>query len=392
MGFQDEVSVALTTLGMEARVVADAIADPGGAAQALSGDLVVLRAAPELRTAAEGYAAEPAPPVWLGLTRGSREVALVPLRGGEKGVRRVVRLEIEQGLEPCCDAPSCGLQRRHTAAWLRFEGDAPPSRLLVAEQRALLPAPRGTVDAVAQRLADFLGAPLSRSEPAQGDEGDPAAALPEALGSIAPLDLARHAFRSEGDRIVLRDFASVGPRASAPRNTLIGVLLMLTAAFFWFELAMALRSDGAGAKVALLAASALFTLAGVAFLGVARFSARYRAESSPLLVLGRDRFIVTPWVSRTGAVDRRPEGRLGAAIPLGELRAVTSVRRGGRHVIELDSDHGPIDALSTDREEVARYWAAAISRAAAEVRHPSAVASARQRARARGKEETASSG
>jgi hypothetical protein len=392
MGFQDEVSAALATLGMETHAVADPIADPGGVAQALSEERAVLRAAPELRAAAEGYAAEPAPPVWLGLTRGSREVAFVPLRGGEKGVRRVARVEIEQSLEPCCDALSCSLQRRHTAVWLCLEGGAPPSRLLVAEQRALPPAPRSAVDEVAQRLADFLGAPLSRPEPAQGDDGAPAAALPEALGSIEPLDLARYALRSEGDRIVLRDFASAGPRASAPRNTLIGVLLVLVAAFFWFELAVALRSGGTGAKVALLAASALFSLAAYAFLGVARFSARYRAENSPLLALGRDRFIVMPWVSRSGAVDRRPEGRFGAAIPLGELRAVTSVRRDGRHVIELGSDHGPIDALSTDREEVARYWAAVILRVAAEVRHPSTVASARQRARARAKEEAAPSG
>jgi hypothetical protein len=117
---------------------------------------------------------------------------------------------------------------------------------------------------------------------------------------------------------------------------------------------------------------ALFALAGYAFLGVARFSSRYRALSAPLVALGKDRLIVLPWVSRAGAVDARQEGRLGAAIPLVEVRAASVKPRGARYAVEIDTDHGPMDGLEADREEVARYWAASLNRVADEVRHPRA--------------------
>ena len=43
---------------------------------------------------------------------------------------------------------------------------------------------------------------------------------------------------------------------------------------------------------------------GYAFVGVARFSARYRATSAPLVAVGRDRIIVLPWVARRLTVPR----------------------------------------------------------------------------------------
>jgi hypothetical protein len=99
--------------------------------------------------------------------------------------------------------------------------------------------------------------------------------------------------------------------------------------------------------------------------------------------MGRDRVIVAPWVSRSGAVDLRPEGRLGAAIPLGEVRGVSVRERDGRRVVELATDHGPIDALACERPEVADYLCRALRRSLDEVRHPGGGASARQRARAK---------
>jgi hypothetical protein len=132
------------------------------------------------------------------------------------------------------------------------------------------------------------------------------------------------------------------------------------------------------------AAAMLLSLAGYAFLGVARFSAQYAARSSPLLWLSRDRFVVRPWVNRAGAVDLKPEGRFGAAIAIGELRGVQARTRDDRWVVELDTEHGAIDALGTPSEEVARYWSAAIARAADAVRHPGGP-SAKQRLRARGR-------
>jgi hypothetical protein len=391
MGYHDEVSAALATLGAGGSTVADAIADPGGAARALTADGLVLRAAPELSGAAAGYAPEPRPPLWLSFSRGSRDVASVSLSGGNKVVRRAARVELEEAEERCCDAPSCSRSKRRTSLWLHLErATVAPMRLLVAEQRTLDASRADAVYVVAHRLAGLLGAPATRSDgtPLSAlEEGEPEALLPEPLGSVAAVELARFALRSEGDRIVLRDFASLGPRASATRNKLIGMVLLLIAAIFCFELAGALHGEGSGAAVVFGAAAGLFSLAGTAFVGVARFSARYRAVHSPLVAFGQGRFIVQPWVSRTGAVDLRPEGRLGAAIPLGELRGVSVKRRDQRFAVEFDSDHGPIDALATEREEVARYWAAALARIAAEVSHPSAGASARQRARARAREE-----
>jgi hypothetical protein len=106
------------------------------------------------------------------------------------------------------------------------------------------------------------------------------------------------------------------------------------------------------------------------------------ARSDPLLWLARDRFVVGPWKSRAGAIDRKPEGRFGAAIAIGELRAVQARARDDRWAVELDTEHGPIDALGTPSEAVARAWSRAIARAAASVRHPGGP-SAKQRLRAR---------
>src|SRR5262249_16306951 len=157
------------------------------------------------------------------------------------------------------------------------------------------PAPSPAVHVVAQRLAGLLGLP------APDAATDKDITLPDALGPIAPLSLARFALRSEGERIVLRDHASVGPRASAPPHTVIGVLLMAIAGLFGARFAIALGAGSTGLGVAFGAGVALFTLAAVAFLGVARYSARYHAESQAMIAFGLGRFIVLPWVSRSGA-------------------------------------------------------------------------------------------
>lgn len=384
MPFRDDVSAVLASFGPEAESsVADAIADPGGAAQALERSAVVLRAAPELAAGADGFGPDPGAPLWVSLTRGAREVITAPLAGGEKTSRRAARVAIETAETGCCDAPSCTAQRVHTAAWLVCEDGA---RLLVAEQHAVAPGPGSAVTAFAARLAAYLGAPL---EGAPSPDGDAAgAAIPAPLGAPRALDLARFALRTEGERVVLRDFAGVGPRATAGRNTVIGALLLLVGVGFGIELALAVTAHAAstGELVAFGATAALFSLAGYAFLGVARFSSRYQARSTALVAVGRDRLIVLPWVSRTGAVDGRPEGRLGAAIPLGEVRAPAVAERGRARSIVLDTDHGAIDALSCEGDDVAAFWAAAIARVTGEARHPQAAASARQRARARAKD------
>ena len=381
MSLRDDVSTVLASLGPEAeRSVADAVADPGGAMRALEHEVIVLRAAPDLAAFAAGFGPDPAEPVWAYLTRGAREVTVAPLLGGAKLARRAARVAIESTAKSCCDAPSCAAQRVHAAAWLVCDDGA---RLLVAEEHTVAPARASAVTAFARRLAAYLDAPLEGAPSADDD-----AASPEPIGALPAADLARFALRTEGDRVVLRDYAGEGPRATAGRNRVLGAALMLSGLGFWIKLALALtRSGGSnGEAVAFGAAAALLTLAGYAFLGVARFSARYQARSTALVAVGRDRLIVLPWVSRSGAVDSRPEGRLGAAIPLGEVRSPSVTARGEEHAIVLDTDHGAIDALGCEEERVATFWAAALARVTDEARHPQAAASARQRARSRGKE------
>jgi hypothetical protein len=116
---------------------------------------------------------------------------------------------------------------------------------------------------------------------------------------------------------------------------------------------------------------------------VARFSARYRAACAPLLAVGRDKLVVLPWVGRDGAVDDRPEGRIGAAITLGEVRGTSAKPRGDGVAVELDTDHGAIDAMVCPGEAPAALWCAAVGRVVDEARHPRQGGTARQRARQR---------
>jgi hypothetical protein len=382
MGFRDEVSAAIASVGGEGVAAVDAIADPGGAARALEGDRVVLRLAPELGGAIAAFGPEPIDPVWASLTRGSREVKTAPLRGGAIAIREARGVQIDSTPIGCCGAPACAVDKTHVEVWLMLSGKG-PGRLLVAEQRSI--EPFAAVRAIADRLARLLGVPLG---PAYVDP-TAASRLPEPLPALPAEDLARLALRSEGGRVVLRSFESLGPRATAGRNTAIGAAAMLAAAALFVELFLALRAGSTGTAAAFGAGGALLGLTGYAFLGVARFSARYRATSAALFAAGRDQMIVLPWVGRSGAVDTRPEGRLGAAIPLGEVREAMPQARDGRWAIELDTDHGNMDAIEGASEAEARYWADALHRVMGEARHPNAQTSARQRARAKAKDEPA---
>jgi hypothetical protein len=194
--------------------------------------------------------------------------------------------------------------------------------------------------------------------------------------------LGRFAVRPEGDLQVLRDWESVGPRASAARNAWVGGALLVGAVVAWVVVGRALVGDGGGAAAAGVIA-ALLTLAGYAFVTVARFSARYRAPCAALAAIGSDRIVVLPWVARDGAVDLRPEGRLGAAIPLGDVHGASPRPCGPGVAVELVTDHGPIDVLVAADATSARIWCAALARLLEEARHPRQQATARQRARQR---------
>src|SRR6185437_9187905 len=192
--------------------VVDFLLDPGAACRALDAlpeqGGIVLRAAPEATDGAPGYGPVPVSPWWIRLVRGSREVKLTPLRGGDASVRRAVRVEVETREEACCDASSCSQKRTLAEAWLVLEraGDA-PARFLIAQQRAAVEpgagAPAGTpgaVRAVAPRAAQALGVPLHLGGAAI--EMEPAEAPAPVAPEPAPEALARFAVRREGDRVV----------------------------------------------------------------------------------------------------------------------------------------------------------------------------------------------
>ncbi|MFO0760954.1 MAG: hypothetical protein U0359_31040 [Byssovorax sp.] len=388
MGASSAVSAAVSSLGVSGEVaVVDGLADPGGLIQALGRDAIVLRAFALLGKGEATFGPLPAPLFWVSLRRGEAAARKVALDGGPMSEGKVERVVLDHADEDCCDAPSCALHRRRGSVVLEFAASGGEvERLLVTEQRA----PEGTklsaARAVGERLADFLGVPLDAPAADSGEEG----ALPEPIApQLGAVELARFALRSESDRYVLRDHRSRGPKESAGRNTVVGALLLLVAAAAGFEGFSAYTAHEQGKSIAGGALFALFALAGYAFLGVARFSSRYGATSSPLCAIGRDKLVILPWVSRDGAIDLRPEGRFGAAIPLGEVRAPSVKSRGDLFGVEMDTDHGPIDAMITEHESVARYWAEVLTRHANEVRHPQAGASARQRARQRAREEMA---
>ena len=393
MSFADEVKAAVDMLGgPPGERVVDFLADPGAGCRALDDapehGAIVARVAPEMGPSREGYGPVPVAPLWIRVMRGAREVGTASLRGGEGMVRRAARVVLEEREERCCDAPGCARKRAHTSVWLRLEPITPagadlppPTRLLVAEQRTLEGEP-AAAQAVAARLCAALGVPLHR-DGAEVEISAGEAPAPLAEGLAAP-SLARFALRSEGERSVLRDWDSAGPRASARRNAWIGGALLVGAALAWLQLWRSFGGGGgASERVVAGAAAALRTLRGYAFVGVARFSARYRAPCAALVALGRDRIAVLPWVGRDGAVDMRPEGRLGAAISLGEVRGARPRPDGKGVAVELDTDHGPIDAMVCPDAASADLWCAALGRALDEARHPRQGATARQRARQR---------
>ncbi|WP_437729886.1 hypothetical protein [Sorangium sp. So ce1335] len=421
--FDAGVARALRSLGTDGSVPAlDLLGDPAGAASALSaegGAPLLLRVAQELgapqRDRDVAFGPAPRDPVWLRFERGAGVLRVAPLRLADAGPARSdagsaggagegaaasrdpVRVEVTSEQRPCCGAATCTRERTYVAAWLALApsgaGAAAAQRLLVAEAQDLEAArAEALVEAVAAPLAAALRVPLQTARGTEPPDAIAPRPLPEpaTAPALTAAALARFAIRSEGELFVLRDHASHGPRGSATRNALIGAALMLLGLALWIQVMRSVSAGDSAIAIGVGSAAALLSLAGYAFLGVARFSSRYAARSAPVASFGSGRFVVAPWVSRTGAIDLRPEGRLGAAISAGEVHAVQVQPRGDRFAVEIDTDHGPIDALLTDSEDVAHYWRDAMERAVASVRHPGGP-SARQRLRARAQAQQAAS-
>lgn len=384
--------------GGPADVALDLWADPVGAAEALSepaaagtGDapssgergVVLVRAALELAGGAEpGFGPDPVAPWWLRITRGSPEIRACPSLAGEAPAcetRRVTRVVVDAA--PLLDGGE-GAAARVSISLDRGAGPL-GTRLLVGEAWAHDEiAAVGRVRAAAGRLARALSVPASL--PSAGPKPEADAAQTGAQVPVPAGALARYSIRSEGPRLVLRDFASRGPREKAGLHFSVGLVFAAAAVAAWVMFARSAGAAGptSSATLAWLGGSVLLTLAAVAFLGVARFARRYAAGSAPLVAFGAGKLVVAPWVSRTGAVGLEMEGRFGAAIELGEVRGVSVQERDGAHAVEIATDHGPMDALVTGDAAMARYLAASLARVVDDLR-PRAAPNARQRARAR---------
>ncbi|UQA55733.1 hypothetical protein [Polyangium aurulentum] len=390
--FEEGVSRALASIGAAASDLAlDALAAPAAVTAALgrmdAGEPFLLRVAPPLGQGNATHGPPPAPPLWVRASFGSPSLRTAPLfldQAASPATPRAARVLLEQTDVPCCDAPSCTGRRSLASAWLVLDGKMPaghPPRLLVAEA-ADLDAARALarVQPVAAALARALEIPLAPEDAAEPAPQSTQEALP-AESLLPARALARFAMRSEGDRLVLRDHGSTGSRAAARNKAILGLVILGVALVLWIQTVRAFQGGDRNLMLGAGSAALLLTVASYGFLGVARFASRYAARSVPVLWAGRDRFVIAPWVSHEGAVDRLPEGRLGAAIALEELRGVVVCRRDALAAIEIDTDHGPMDALTLEDEAVARFFAEPIRRALADMAHPSTRASARKRLR-----------
>ena len=168
--------------------------------------------------------------------------------------------------------------------------------------------------------------------------------------------------RMEGDYLVLRDFASAGPRASVKRYGALGTIVLAMAAVAWIVFARELQGPRVLASVlGTLAVAIVFSLGAFALFEIARFSAKYTAKHAPLLWIHDDRVVLFPWVSRSGAIDMQPEGQLGAAVRILDLNAVEASQGERGTSIVVHTAHGPAHLLDTEDAELERALAEALT-------------------------------
>lgn len=205
--------------------------------------------------------------------------------------------------------------------------------------------------------------------------------------SLNEKEVGRFTLSFEGDFLVLRDHRSAGPRGSAARFRAIAIGCAVPALALAIVAGLSLRTylsepgHGIGPSLGFGAVALVLGIAAFAFFEVARYAAAYRAESSPLAWFSDDRVVVGPWVDRNGAIDTRPEGRLGAAIRTGEITAAVVREREGVWAVVLETAHGPMEVAVTEYPDVARVLEKAVWRSVQAVAAPARRKSALQRAK-----------
>lgn len=375
--FEAGLVSALSSLEVPERApVVDAMLDDEAAARALAGevDVVVARVfAPTAERSDEGHGPLPSEPLFVRLVRGTREVRETPMTSAEprEATARGVRLALDE-------RGKAGDRLRHGAS-VTLELDEGIERIVLERRGPSREVVLGAAAPVACALAERLGLEV----PAEAREALADASPRDARESAAPAlshDAARFVLRMEGPRLVLRDHASLGPKAGALTNALVSAVLGVSALAMVGLLAT--HHDEPSVALGLAAGAGLFGTFSFAFFGVARFAAAYAATSAPLLALGDGRVVVAPWVSRAGAIDLRPDGRFGAAVPVAEVGSCVVRPRDDGHVVILETDHGPFDLATPRDEATAKQLAACVDRAIDSMRKAGTKPTARQLARA----------
>ncbi|NUO52896.1 MAG: hypothetical protein HOV80_28965 [Polyangiaceae bacterium] len=334
--------------------VADGFLDAASAAQLLrSSDTLLLRLHPPTTEASQKpYGPLPASPIVVRLTRGKRIADVVHGGASDAEINRVDVVTRNVSWGGWGGSP---FEKTLATVVVELGGKEHVAALAISPE-----ADRAA--ASVKPLCDALNELLD-GEAASGD-------APAAPPLSAPL-AGRFALALEGDYVVMRDYESVGPRANVTRYALLCAACLVLAAIAWTAFARELA--GAAALASLLGYAAVgFVLgAGALAMGeIARFASKYRADNAALAWFFDDRVVILPWVSREGAIDTQPEGRLGAAIRIPEVDGVSIAEKDGTSTLTLETQHGPIDVFTTKDAGVARAYRSAIERVLVAVAAP----------------------
>lgn len=278
------------------------------------------------------------------------EAARVHVNGAEPSSLRAVDLETE-AIAWGHGAFGPAFAGHHARLVLRTDGEA----YSIAE--ALAPSEEEARD----RLVELERSIAARLEA-------PSDTPFEGVKSVAP---PRFSFAREGDLIVLRDYEHAGPTERASRYLLFALVLLgagvAASALTWHTWV------ATGATTTVLGYAVLAGVILVGAFAMSRIFAHARSyvpSHTPLAWFGDDRVVVLPWVSRTGAVDRRPEGRLGAAIVTAEIDEVVVMEDASLFAVTLTGPHGPIEILRSSVRADAERVAAVARLLLAEVASP----------------------
>lgn len=310
------------------------------------------------------------------LTRAPASIALRALEPGapssEPGFAPlpalVTELEIARGASPPSiesietRARSLGWSFERAMGEVVVKTDGGKRELIVAQTIAASPKDaEADLAPFVEALSAYAGVgDAAVAEPSTGDEPEPSTSLG-----------LRYGFAFEGDAIVLRDADSRGPKERVARYR--GLALLLVVLGLLATIAVVDRIQSSAGTLAIVGAAippVVLLVGAFAMNEIARHASRYRATSAPLAWFADDRVVVAPWVSRDGAIDPKPEGRLGAAIACGEIGSVEVRSREPIHAVTLDGLHGPMEVLLTEDPRVAEALRTAIEAAIAHVASP----------------------